>query len=941
MAAYHPIPRDVVIVAATRTPVGSINGALKSLTAPELGIIALKHAFKQCNLDPAVVEEIFFGNVVQAGVGQSPARQVALGAGMSSSSDATTINKVCASGLKAIMLAAQSISSGYKSVVAAGGTESMSNAPFLLPRQNPVFGKFDVKDALQTDGLWDVYNQFAMGNCGEYAAAKHGISREAQDAHAIESYRRAERAWRSGAFDAEIAPVTVHTKKGDVIVREDEEYKRVIYEKIPTLKPAFKPDGGSITAANSSNLNDGASAVILMSADRARVLGLKPLAKIISYADVGVDPIDFPSAPAQAIPMALENAGLSIDDISLFEVNEAYSVVVRIVEKVLGIDPAKINVNGGAVALGHAIGNSGSRIIVTLIHALQSGQYGAAGICNGGGLNYPTRQILSMSTTRYRMLLSAVGCTYFGSRFSLFISTHDFMASIERRSVASSEKAPASREDEKHDLEVNEIDAASAIDSYEGDEALKLVGRERTVEFSDEYNKKLRRKLDLVIPPLCAAVYFTQFLDKTSLNYASIMGLPITGQHYNLVSLAFYLGFLVWEFPTVYISQKLRIGKYLGANVVVWGIILMLHATTSSFGGFFALRFLLGMCECCVAPILILVISMFYKKDEQNGLTQVFGGFVAYGISFDNGKQIAPYKIIYLLLGALAIIVGVCVLIWLPDSPVHARILTKEERIAALERVRDDQGGTENKRWKKEQIIEAVTDIRTWLIVLSTLLTSIPNGALSNFSNIIIRNFGYTSRQTLILSTPGGAVASVTTLLCGWYSDKKGERMLPIIFCIIPTIVGSGMLVGLNASGDKGALLFATYIIGTFGSALSSIYAYNASNTSGHTKKNTINAMTLVSFGLGNIIGTEIFQPKDAPAYIPGKIAILVLLSVQLGVSFLLRWINIRLNTQRRTKLEEEKARRGWTDADVQKERERHAFLDLTDKQNLFFIYTA
>jgi MFS family permease len=429
------------------------------------------------------------------------------------------------------------------------------------------------------------------------------------------------------------------------------------------------------------------------------------------------------------------------------------------------------------------------------------------------------------------------------------------------------------------------------------------------------------------------------------------MGLPITGQRYNLVSLSFYLGFFVWEFPTVFISQKTRIAKYLGANIVLWGIILMLHAVGTSFGAFFALRFLLGMCESCVAPSLILIISMFYKKNEQakriswfyvmNGITQIFGGFVAYGISFDNGKQLAPFKIIYILLGGLAILVGVCVLIWLPDSPVHAHFLTQEERIAALERVRDDAGGTENKTLKKYQVIEALTDIRTWLIVLTTLLTSIPNGGLSNFSNLIIKGFGYSSKQTLILSTPGGAVAAIMTLACGWYSDKKGERMLPIIFALVPTIVGTAMLIGLNNTGQKGALLFAIYLTGTFGSALASVYAYNASNTSGHTKKSTINALTLVAFSIGNIIGTEIFQPKDAPEYIPGKIAIMVLLTVQLAISMLLRWINIRLNVKKRAKIAEEKARRGWTDVDVQRERERHAFADLTDKENMYFVYTA
>ncbi|KIK06772.1 hypothetical protein K443DRAFT_129703 [Laccaria amethystina LaAM-08-1] len=375
---------QVVIVAASRTPVGSLNGSLKSFTAPQLGTFALKHALSSKNIDPALVEEVYFGNVVQAGVGQSPARQVALASGLKSTSDATTINKVCASGMKSVMLAAQSIKLGENSVVAAGGMESMSNAPFLLPRQNPAFGKFTARDSLENDGLWDVYNNFAMGNCGEVAAEKHGISRQSLDEHAIESYKRAARAWKEGAFDAEIVPITVKGKKGDTIVREDEEYNRVIFDKVPSLKSSFK-QGGVITAANSSPLSDGASALVLMSADKAKELGITPLAKVISWADAGVDPIDFPEAPTFALPKALERANLTIDDISLFEFNEAFSVVVRIAEKVCNIDPAKINVNGGAVSLGHAIGNSGSRIVISLVHALKSGQYGAAGICNGGG----------------------------------------------------------------------------------------------------------------------------------------------------------------------------------------------------------------------------------------------------------------------------------------------------------------------------------------------------------------------------------------------------------------------------------------------------------------------------------------------------------------------------------------------------------------------------
>ncbi|THH17967.1 hypothetical protein EW146_g2938 [Bondarzewia mesenterica] len=1007
-------PHEVVIVAASRTPVGSLNGVLKTLTAPQLGTIALKHAFEKSKVDPAEVEEIYFGNVVQAGVGQSPARQVALASGMKSSSDATTINKVCASGLKSIMLAAQTIAAGYKSVVAAGGMESMSNAPFLLPRQNPVFGKFQAKDSLESDGLWDVYNNFAMGNCGEATAEKYGITRESQDAHAIESYKRADRAWKAGAFHAEIAPVTIKGKKGDTIVKEDEEYKKVIFEKIPSLSPSFKK-GGSITAANSSNLNDGASALILMSADKAKALGIKPLAKVLSYADAGVDPIDFPEAPTHALPIALERANLIVNDIAAWEINEAFSVVVRVAEQRLGIDPSKININGGAVALGHAIGNSGARIVVSLVHSLKSGEYGAAGICNGGGaasalviqklgcvvggtLGAITVKLLSSGEQSQnehlsgailhpvchrldersldinparlnsgRLLLSKVRESLSSTTLCAVLWTMVSVAPIgqyERRSGSLSEDI-----DEKRDVSES---TKSVTDVSQADEALKLVGREREVHFSEEYNRQLRNKLDRWIPPLCAAVYFTQFLDKTSLNYASIMEFPIGGQQYNLVSMAFYLGFLVWEFPTVYISQKLRLAKYLGTNIVLWGIILMLHATTSSFGAFFALRFLLGkgfpvvrlityptnlnptqfLKECLslvwhpslfssyqcsirrtnrhVGVGIATRISWFYVM---NGLTSIFGGFVAYGISFYNGRLLAPWKIIYIVLGGLAILVGICVLIWMPDSPVHAQKLTQEERIAALERVRDDQGGTENKKLKINQVKETLLDIRTWLIVLTTLLTSIPNGGLSNFSNKIVKSFGYTSKQTLILGTPGGAIGAATTLLCAWYSDKKNERMTPIVFALIPTIVGAAMLIGLNNSGQKGALLFATYLIGTFGSALSTIYAYNASNTSGHTKKVTINALTMATFSVGNIIGTEIFLPKDAPAYIPGKIAIMVLLTVQLGVCFLLRFINIRMNARKRKVLEEAKVRHGWSDADVQRERERNAFMDLTDKQ--------
>ncbi|KAL9716557.1 hypothetical protein Ac2012v2_001005 [Leucoagaricus gongylophorus] len=519
------------------------------------------------------------------------------------------------------------------------------------------------------------------------------------------------------------------------------------------------------------------------------------------------------------------------------------------------------------------------------------------------------------------------------------------------------------------EVKIEEISGKGSIDLRLGDEALRLVDAEKIAEFDEEYNLELRKKLDWVIPPICASVYFSQYLDKTSLNYASVMGFPITGQHYNLASMAFYLGFLTWVFPTTYIAQKSRVAKYLGVNIVLWGIILMLHSVANSFGAFFALRFLLGMCESCVAPILILVISMFYKKNEHarriswfyvmNGLTMVFGGFVAYGISFYDGHRIASWKIIYILLGGLAIVVGTGVLIWLPDSPLHAQFLTHEERTAVLERVRGDQVGVENKVIKSYQIKEALLDIRTWLIVLSTLLASVPNGGITNFSNIIIKNFGYTTKQTLILSTPGGVVSAAMTLFCGWFSDKKNERMIPIVIANLPTILGTALLVGFNGTGHKGILLLgrnllvfrnfpganilslvAIYLTGSYGSSLSTIYAYNASNTSGHTKKSTINAITLVAFSVGNIIGAEIFLPKDAPDYVPGKITILVLFSVQLVVVFLLRWINQRTSKKKLAHVEVIKRQRGWTDEDIQGEKNKYAFADLTDKENPYFLYT-
>lgn len=374
---------DVFIVSAARTPIGSFNGVLKKATAPELGVVAVKAAIERAGLKPDQIEEVYMGNVLQGNVGQAPARQVALKAGCPDSTEATTINKVCASGMKAISLAAQNIMLGQRGVMVAGGMESMSNAPYYLPRGN-TYGHVQALDSIVKDGLHDVYNQVAMGNCAENTAKKLSITREQQDAFAIESYRRSAEAWKTNAFANEIAPVTISDKKGDVTVSEDEEYKNVKLEKIPSLRPVFDKNG-TITAANASTLNDGASAVVLASEAEVKKLGVKPLAKIVAFADAACAPIDFPIAPAYAIPKALERAGLTKDDISLFEINEAFSAVALANNQMLGLDASKVNVLGGGVSLGHPIGSSGARIVVTLAHALKPGQYGCAGVCNGGG----------------------------------------------------------------------------------------------------------------------------------------------------------------------------------------------------------------------------------------------------------------------------------------------------------------------------------------------------------------------------------------------------------------------------------------------------------------------------------------------------------------------------------------------------------------------------
>ncbi|MFN3020656.1 acetyl-CoA C-acyltransferase [Chryseobacterium sp. TY3] len=381
--------KEVFIVSAVRTPMGSFMGSLSTVPATKLGATAVKGALDKIGMDPNAVQEIYMGNVLQAGEGQAPARQVALGAGLSNHTPSTTINKVCASGMKAVMMAAQSIKAGDMDVIVAGGMENMSMVPhYYNARVATKLGDVKMLDGMVLDGLTDVYNKVHMGVCAEKCATDYNITREEQDAFAIESYKRAAAAWEAGKFNDEVVPVEIPQRKGEpVIFAQDEEYKSVNFDRLPTLPTVFKKENGTVTAANASTLNDGASALILVSKEKMEELGLKPLAKIVSYADAAHEPENFTTAPAKALPIALKKAGLEVSDIDFFEFNEAFSVVGLANNKILGLDASKVNVNGGAVALGHPLGSSGSRIIVTLINVLkQNGaKYGAAAICNGGG----------------------------------------------------------------------------------------------------------------------------------------------------------------------------------------------------------------------------------------------------------------------------------------------------------------------------------------------------------------------------------------------------------------------------------------------------------------------------------------------------------------------------------------------------------------------------
>ena len=449
--------------------------------------------------------------------------------------------------------------------------------------------------------------------------------------------------------------------------------------------------------------------------------------------------------------------------------------------------------------------------------------------------------------------------------------------------------------------------------------------------------------------PLMLFIYFTQFLDKNILSYASIMGFPVEGIWYNDVAQAFYMGFLVWMFPTQYIGQKFPIAKYIGVNIVLWGGLVMLHAVCENFSGFYALRFFLGMLEACVSPSLILIVSMWYKQNERasriawfyagNLSTSIVGGAVAYGVTFYQGS-VAQWKLLYLILGALAIFNGVLVIFFLPDSPNTARFLSEEEKIAALERVRLDQAGTHNKKIKRYQVVETFKDVRTWIMFIIILCIGIPNGGLSAFTNIITQSFGWTERQTLLLDMPRAPIGGFAVVAVGWLSDRLKDRMSLVLLFTLPTLIGFVILATMQNSGQKGVLEFAFLFQYVSAPCFPLCYAWNASNIGGYTKKNTVNAFTLFTFGVGSVIGTYIFLPSNAPSYIPGKAAVVVLTVINMACCVLMAYINVRWNRQKKRQLEKLVADNGWTEEDVQREREKAAFQDLTDKENVFFTYT-
>lgn len=500
-----------------------------------------------------------------------------------------------------------------------------------------------------------------------------------------------------------------------------------------------------------------------------------------------------------------------------------------------------------------------------------------------------------------------------------------------------------------------------SIDSRDADEAFDFLKHHPNADevtqeaiamlTHEETRKKLLRKIDWAILPCMIATYFIQFLDKTTIGYTAVMGLRedtnLVGQQYSNVAMIFYIGYLVAEFPTQYLAQRIsRIGKYLGVNIVLWGIALACHAACRNYAQLMVCRALLGVFESVVTPTLVLVIAMWYRKEEQgrrisyvyvcNSLTSIFGGLVAYGVSFSSNTQLASWRIFLLTIGLVTVLVGIVVFLLLPDSPVRAPHFSDAEKVAVLLRVKDNQSGTQNAKIKTSHMTALVKDSGVLLVAVSILMLSVPT-AMPNFSSILLTTFGYTAQESLILNIPGGVVGAIAILGCGYLSDKWNDRSSVMIIAILPTIVAFAIMIGLSPDGEpknKGALLFAMYLSNTFTAAFMLLLVWNASNIGGHTKKVTVNAMTLVLYCAGNIWGTQSFRQSEAPGYLTGKASIMTTLSVQVFVCFLMRWHNDTLNRRNEDKL----AR--MTDEERERLRGQAAYADLTDRENLFFRYT-
>ncbi|GAA5840099.1 hypothetical protein JCM9279_002277 [Rhodotorula babjevae] len=495
----------------------------------------------------------------------------------------------------------------------------------------------------------------------------------------------------------------------------------------------------------------------------------------------------------------------------------------------------------------------------------------------------------------------------------------------------------------------------AAISEEDGDEGAKLAG-DTAVTFTKEEEAAVRRKVFIRIVPLLAAVYFSQFLDKGSVNYSAVMGLPLAskGVQWNMAVSAFYFGFLLAEIPQSILAQRFPMAKWLGLNICLWSGALWLHSATSLFAPFFIWRLALGVFESSVTPVLIATVAAWFKKDEQarvvgcfysmNGWATIGGGALAYGLNTYEGT-VDRWRLIYFVLGAMALVVGVAVLIFLPDSVASAKFLTPRERQIALERVRGNQSGTISRKWKKAQALEACRDPKVWLLCALMFVISVPNAAITSFTSILIKSFGYTSAEALLYNMPSGAVQLVTTLIIAFWADKGRVRMLPFIAGVIPSIVGFALLLAYSNSGStkdhKVVLLVGVFLSQTFVSALSLLFSWSASNIAGSSKRSVVNGALLVSFAGGNICGSQAFQQSTAPQYLPGKITLFVLLVLLVPLALVMRWYTLRLNLKKAQQVRALVEEHGWSPEDLQREKDAMAFQDATDSANPYYVYVC